>query len=145
MGVTYIDSCVLIYAVEDDGERGSNVRQRLASAGEQVFAISPLVKMECLVGPLRSDDLALYDHYLAAFENFAVLDVAAEQYIRAAHLRARHRLGSPDALHLAIAQANRCESLWTNDSRLSLASHGLAIDVMHAVDPHASRADTPNR
>ncbi|MCU1475474.1 MAG: hypothetical protein JWQ64_167 [Subtercola sp.] len=129
MGITYLDSCVLIYAVEDDTERGAAIRQRLASAGEQHFVISPLVKMECLVGPLRADDLALHDHYLDAFEQFGLVEITGDQFVRAAEIRARHRLAAPDALHLAAALAHRCDELWTNDSRLQAASHGLAIDV----------------
>ncbi|WP_188680235.1 type II toxin-antitoxin system VapC family toxin [Subtercola lobariae] len=128
--MTYLDSCVLIYAVEDDGPRGAHVRQRLADASEQTFVISPLVKMECLVGPLRNDDLALHDHYLEAFAQFGSVDIAAGQYLRAAELRARHRLSAPDALHLATAQANHCDELWTNDARLQTVSRGLAVDVM---------------
>ncbi|MCU1478958.1 MAG: hypothetical protein JWQ64_3651 [Subtercola sp.] len=134
MGVTYLDSCVVIYAVEDEGSHGAAVRQRLASAGGQIFVISPLVKMECLVGPLRADDLALHDHYLEAFEQFGVVDIGSAQYLRAAELRARHRLSAPDALHLATAQANHCDELWTNDARLAAVSRGLAVDVISEVE-----------
>ena len=126
----YLDSCILIYAVEDDGERGTAIRQRLAVAGETVVAISPLVKLECLVGPLRGDNLALHDHYLQAFERFAFVELGEQQYLRAAELRARHGLRTPDALHLAMAQLSGCDQLWTNDSRLAAASHGLAVDVL---------------
>ncbi len=128
----YLDACIVIYAVEDDSARGARVRQRLADAGDEVVAISPLVMLECLVGPLRDDNLMLADHYHRAFEQFRVLDGGVAQHVRAAELRARHGLRTPDALHLAIAQLAGCTELWTNDSRLAAASHGLAVDVTAA-------------
>jgi predicted nucleic acid-binding protein len=128
----YLDACILIYAVEDEGPRGSRVRQRLADAGDEVAAISPLVMLECLVGPLRDDNLALHDHYRRAFEQFRVLESGVAEHLRAAELRARHGLRTPDALHLAVAQLSGCTELWTNDGRLATASHGLAVDVTAA-------------
>lgn len=126
----YLDTCMVIYAVEDDGPRGNAIRQRLASAGDEIIAISPLVQLECLVGPLRDDDLALHDHYHRAFELFQLLQVGQEHYLRAATLRATHGLRTPDALHLAVAQLHGCTELWTNDNRLASASKGLAIDAL---------------
>lgn len=125
----YLDSCIVIYAVEDDGARGNAVRQRLAESADTVVAISPLVTLECLVGPLRDENLGLHDHYLRAFDQFHRLPLNEEQYIRAAELRARYELRTPDALHLAAAQMHGCDQLWTNDSRLAAAAHGLAVVV----------------
>ena len=85
---------------------------------------------ECLVGPLRDDDLALRDHYVRAFDRFEVLELGVAQFARAAELRARLGLRMPDVLHLAVAQFAECSELWTNDERLAAASHGLAIDVI---------------
>lgn len=125
----YLDSCIVIYAVEDPGDRGTAVRQRLTEAGEMVVAISSLVTLECLVGPFRTDDLGLHDHYLRVLEQFHRLPLNEEQFVRAAELRARHGLKTPDALHLAAAQLHGCDQLWTNDTRLATASHGLAVNV----------------
>lgn len=125
----YLDSCILVYAVEHEGAMGTNIRQRLADAGDTVVAISPLVLLECTVGPLRSENLSLYDHYLRASEQFQMLPLGVEEYLRAADLRARNGLRTPDALHLAAAQLSGCDALWTNDARLAKAAHGLAVDV----------------
>ena len=125
----YLDSCILIYAVEDDGQRGVSVRQRLAGEPDAVFAISPLVTLECLVGPLRVENQFLQDHYEQAFEQFRRLRLGKEEFIRAAQLRARYGLKTPDALHLAAAQLSGCDQLWTKDTRLAGASQGLAVNV----------------
>lgn len=128
----YLDSCIVIYAVEDDGPRGSAVRQRLADAGNTEVAVSPLVTMECIVGPLRQENLALHDHYLRALAHFRRLDLGEEQFTRAAQLRARHGLRTPDALHLAAAQLAGCDELWTNDNRLASAAGRLAVNIVNS-------------
>jgi len=130
--VIYLDSCIVIYATEDVGPRGASVRRRLVEAGDAVVAISPLVMLECLVGPLRDDNLVLRDHYERAFTQFHVLELSTDTHRRAAELRARHGIRTLDALHLAAAQLSGCDALWTNDARLVKASHALARDVTHA-------------
>ena len=126
----YLDSCMLIYALEDSGSRGELVRARLAEAGSTTVAISPLVALECTVGPLRAGDLVLRDSYLSAFEKFRMLPLNVETFLRAAELRANNGLATPDAIHLAAAQLNACTQFWTNDARLAKASHGLAVDLL---------------
>lgn len=125
----YLDSCVVIYAVEDRGARGDAVRRRLAESAESVVAITPLVTLECLVGPLREQNQALHDHYLRALKHFRLLTLEPEHYLRAAELRARHGIRTPDALHLAAAQLHGCDQLWTNDNRLASAARGLEVVV----------------
>lgn len=126
----YLDSCVVIYAVEDPGPRGEAVRKRLARAGDEPVAVSPLVAMECLIGPLRRGDLELESRYRTVLDLFHQLAVPADVFERAARLRATHGLRTPDALHLATAQVHGCSALWTNDQRLHAASRGLAVDVV---------------
>jgi len=74
-----------------------------------------------------------YDDLFSTLEN---PDLDDETFLHAAELRARYGrqgLKTPDALHLAVAQLNRCSALWTNDERFAAASQGLAIAV-DAVD-----------
>ena len=131
MGLIYLDSCMLIYAVEDQGRRGETVRRHLSSSRNRV-AISPLVVLECMVGPLKRDDLALRDQYANAIARCELLSLGLPEFLRAAELRARHALRTADALHLAAAQLHGCDDLWTNDSRLAAASSGLAVDRVTA-------------
>ncbi|MFE6233897.1 type II toxin-antitoxin system VapC family toxin [Cellulosimicrobium sp. NPDC057862] len=126
----YLDTCLVNYLVED-AERGAHVRGLLARHGEEEFAISPLVRLECLVGPLRSGDVELEDRYRAALRLFAEVPLDATVFERAARLRAASSLRTPDALHLAAAQVHGCTALWTNDARLAVAGRGLAVDVLH--------------
>ncbi|MGO2748218.1 type II toxin-antitoxin system VapC family toxin [Microbacterium sp.] len=126
----YLDACILIYAMEDTGERGHSLRRAMASA-EEPLATSPLVLPECLAVPLRTRDHAMRDRYLAFYERLEIIELGTEAYLRAAELRAGHGLKTPDALHLAAAQLGGASQLWTNDKRLAAASHGLAVDIVN--------------
>lgn len=133
MGLIYLDSCLLIYAFESDPVFGNRARQALAAQPPEYLAISPLVKFECLVAPLRSGNLVLQRYYEEGFGQFLSLGMPDEVFQLGAALRARFGLKTPDALHLATAQYHRCEALWTHDTRLNAAAQGLAKDILAAV------------
>ena len=130
MGLIYLDACLLIYLAERHTRWGELVGSAMRKASEARFGISPLVKCECLVGPIKRGDPVLERAYLELFEQFAALTMAEAVYLQAAPLRARFGLKTPDALHLACAQDHRCDALWTNDDRLTQASHGLALNLL---------------
>ena len=130
MGLIYVDACLLIYLVERHPRWADPVSQAIAQAEDARFGISPLIKCECLVGPIKRGDPVLRDAYSAFFATFVALDMPEPVYLLAAELRARFGLRTPDALHLACAQHYRCEALWTNDDRLAHASHGMARSVL---------------
>lgn len=125
----YLDSCILIFALEDAGPRGDGVR-RLLGDTEETVASSPLALQECLVLPLRERNLEVRDRYLALFDHLQSIPLDEAVFVRAAELRADFGIKTPDAVHLAAAQLAGCTELWTNDRRLLAASRGLAIDVI---------------
>ena len=126
----YLDTCLVIYAAERDPVFGDVVIAALSSEPDTGFAISPLVKLECLVKPIRSGDVVLRRYYEEVFGKFVELTLPDSVFLQAAELRARFNLRTPDALHLACAQHHGCEALWTNDDRLAQAGHGLARNVL---------------
>lgn len=105
--------------------------QRFRQHAQVGFAISPLVVLECLVGPLKQGDTALQ----ARFERFfmAVTHLPSDESVfrEAARLRARLGIKTPDALHLSVADRYTCTQFWTNDDRLVKAS-ALAVDVLRS-------------
>jgi len=130
MGLIYLDSCVVIYLAERDPVFGERVHQAIATRTGAQFAMSSLVKLECLVKPLKSGDVVLQRYYESLFAQFVLLEMTDEIYLQAAQLRARFGLRTPDALHLACAQQHGCMELWTNDARLANAGHGLAKNLV---------------
>jgi uncharacterized protein len=125
----YLDSCIIIYAVENHPLWGAQSRSALTGQVGTEFAISPLVKLECLVGPLKHQDRELAARFREFFANCGLLAMPDAVYLSASEVRARFGLKTPDALHLACAQHHGCEALWTNDSRLNKASRGLARNI----------------
>jgi len=63
----YPDACLLIYLVEHHPVWGEFVATAMAEAGEARFGISPLVKCECLVGPLKRGEPILQRAYTELF------------------------------------------------------------------------------
>lgn len=126
----YVDTCILIYALENDGPLGERARDALLSAPSKLV-VSALVVHELLVVPLRRGDHVLIDRIEAAISSLSLVDIAFDDYLGASALRAQHPgLKLADALHLATARAAGCSELWTNDSRLSPVAAGFAIDVI---------------
>lgn len=130
MGLIYLDSCLVIYLVAGHDRWGEPVAAAMAAATEGRFGVSPLVELECLVGPTRRGDPVLERAFSEFFTRTAPLAMPPPVYQQAAQLRGRFGLRTPDALHLACAQHHRCEALWTNDERLAHASHGLARNIL---------------
>ena len=52
MGLIYLDACLLIYLTERHARWGGPVADAMARSEGAGFGISPLVKCECLVGPI---------------------------------------------------------------------------------------------
>jgi uncharacterized protein len=129
MGLIYLDSCLLIYAYENNPLYGESVRTALSKQPPEKIAISPLTKMECLVKPIKTGNLVVQRYYEESFESFSWLPMSDAVYELATLIRARFNLKTPDALHLACAQHHGCEALWTNDERLTQAGHGLARNI----------------
>ncbi len=126
----YLDTCLIIYAAEHDPLFGERTLAALSSHADARFATSPLVKLECLVKPMRGGDLVLQRHYEATLGQLVQLPMPEAVFLAAAQLRARFGLRTPDALHLACAQHHGCEALWTNDDRLAQAGLGLARNIL---------------
>ncbi|MEX1316815.1 MAG: type II toxin-antitoxin system VapC family toxin [Synechococcaceae cyanobacterium] len=127
MDLLYVDSCVLIYALEEDPCFGIAARRGLADAvaRNQALAISPLVQLECLVGPLARQQSELLLRYQNWLRHFHWLGINDTTFSMATELRARHGLKTPDALHLATALQHGCRALISNDKRFERAEADL--------------------
>lgn len=127
----YLDSCLLIYLVEQHPQFGAVVAERLnQTAKEAALASSDLGRLECLVQPRRADDFALTNRYEQVFKRLVVLPMPAEVFDMATTIRARTGLKTPDALHLACALHHQCSAFWTHDSRLAQAANGFALNIL---------------
>lgn len=123
----FLDTNIVIYHVEDIAPWSDMVDAAIAGHPGGAFAVTDLVRLECRVGPLRRGQYDLLGRFDAFFASVAVLPMTPAVFDRAAELRAKHRLKTPDALHLATAIEHGCAELWTNDARLSGIASTVAV------------------
>ena len=119
----YLDSNIVIYLIEQPAGLGPLAAARITALRDEGhrMAVSPLVRMECLVQPLASADfLAVRDYtdFLASAA-VALLELSPDVCDPAAAIRARHGFRPLDALHLAAAVEGGCGLFLTNDARLA--------------------------
>lgn len=83
--------------------------------------VSDLVRMECLVLPIRLGNATLVAQYNAFFalSNVQVVAITAAVCDRAAQIRAAHNFKPMDSLQLAAAAEHGANVFLTADSRLS--------------------------
>jgi predicted nucleic acid-binding protein len=126
----YLDACVVIYLIEAVGAFSETAKRFLERNLDAVLHVSPLVRLEVLIKPLRETDTKLvadYEDFLSAQYWLAINDQVVDRALR---LRAQHGLRTPDALHLATALHYGCDEFWTNDDRLNKAAGPLAVNLL---------------
>ena len=121
--MVFLDACPVIYLVEQPPVWGMKAKARiltLLAAGEQ-FAVTDIVRMECLVGPLKKADARVESDFRTFFTSpdVRVLPITAAVCERAARIRATQGFKPLDSLHLAAAVEHGCTLFLTNDVRLS--------------------------
>ena len=131
--IVFLDTNVVIYAVELHAAFGLKAQSRIAlalAAGDTLMA-SDLVRMECLVGPLKLAKPALekaFRNFLAP-SNVQVVGITAAVCDRAASIRATFNFKSLDALQLAAALEHGANVFLTSDARLNSYT-GLTVEVL---------------
>lgn len=131
----FLDACIVIYLVEANEAFSHQIATAMQASGPTLFCVSDLVRLECLVGPLRANDTDRRVAYEQQFEVLRVLEITREVFDLAAHLRARHGLKTPDALHTATAIHHGCAELWTGDGRLAAIGDRIKVRVFGGVRP----------
>jgi uncharacterized protein len=129
----YVDSCVVIYLIEQPAGFGHRASARVASllgAGDKMV-VSDLTRLECRCNPLAAGDSVTLNHYDQFFANSVerVAQLTTSVCDRATDIRGHYRFRTPDAIHLAAAVEAACHVFLTNDARLSRFT-GLTVEVL---------------
>lgn len=101
--------------------------------GRNSAVVSAVTAMEALIRPLRAEQAETYEtivHLLRNFPNLALREVDFDVAERAARLRARFDLPTPDALIVASGLASGARRLVTNDERWVRRSSDLGEGVI---------------
>lgn len=133
MSKIYLDACIVIYFVEKHPVYASEIELLINGLGaDDSICFSPLIRMECMVMPLRTSDATLQGHYESFFKAQEMLETKLKCFDKAARLRADFSsLKTPDALHLATALHHNCDEFWTNDNRLNAVAPSLVKNVLN--------------
>ena len=127
-----LDTSIFIYHFESHPTYLPFTRSILqtVAAGARDAIISELVLLELLVKPMSLEQEELADQYEILLEHFPHLKICPIQRAvirRAAQLRGRYRMKTPDAIHLASALENGATLFIGNDRGLRVVQ---GIEVM---------------
>lgn len=131
--ILFLDTNIVIYVVEGNPAFAPKVVLRLAaaqSAGDS-FMISDLTRMECLVGPLKTNNTAVQASFHAFFarSDVRVVAITAPVCERATLIRATYNFKPMDALQLAAATEHGANVFLTPDARLGSFT-SLTVEIL---------------
>lgn len=119
--ILFLDTNIVIYVVEGNPAFAPKVVLRLAAAQSvgDTFMISDLTRMECLVGPLKTNNIAVEASFHTFFARSDVRVVAIKAAVcdRAARIRATYNFKPMDSLQLAAAVEHGANAFLTADAR----------------------------
>ena len=128
--MVYLDSCIVIYLVEHHPKHAATIRDAIIEQSNIILCISPLVTLEVFVKPMRNQNTSLIQKFHKYLNSQSMLEMPQEIFNRALHLRVKHGLKTPDALHLATAIHHNCAEFWTNDDHLVSVFPELATNIL---------------
>jgi uncharacterized protein len=128
----YLDTNIVIYAVENPAVFGSQAVARLqAIAGADRIGLSELTRMECCSYPLQHANfglLRLYDSFFLR-PDATILTITSNVFRRATVIQGMYDFATVDAIHLATAVENGCQIFLTHDSRLNRCTD-VAVEIL---------------
>ena len=123
----FLDTAPLIYFIEGNSPYQDKLKKIFDSndKGDFTFITSSITLLEVLVKPLRDGQSVLADKYkniLTKAAGIEIFDITIDLAAKAAELRAKYNLRTPDAIQIATAIDNKVAYFLTNDLRLKSVS-----------------------
>lgn len=142
-----VDTAPFIYLIEGHPQFAPQVRSVIAKAeaGDLVLVSSVLTLTEVLTLPPEKGATEIADAYRTLLLQTPYLrlePIGPQVAERAAQLRARHRLKTPDAIQLAVALEAGCEAFLTNDRELRRVEEATVLVLADLWSPMAPGAST---
>lgn len=126
--MNYLDASIIIAATDPSSPLAPRIAAALGTMPKGDGCLSDLVRLECLVQPIRHNDSVRIARIETFFAGMTELPLDRAVYELATRLRANRRgLKTPDALHLATALRHGCAEFWTNDLDLAKVPAGLTF------------------
>ncbi|KKU90510.1 MAG: Q3M7V5 PilT like protein [Microgenomates group bacterium GW2011_GWA1_48_10] len=120
------DTNVIAYYIEKNKVFGSAAKRlfKTLKARKQTGFVTFLSISELLVKPISDNNQPLVDYYNSIEINLPVKTLFVDQSSieLIARLKNKYSLKTPDAINLAIAISNNCDTFFTNDEALKKVS-----------------------
>lgn len=121
--LVFLDTAPLIYFIEGHTEYQQKLEKLFAlnDEGGFKFITSSVTLLEVLVKPLKDGENKIVEQYKTILTNAAGIDIfeiTTAISIKAAGLRAKYNMRTPDALQIATAIEWHADYFLTNDHRL---------------------------
>ena len=119
----FLDTAPLIYFIEGNTAYQAGLKNFFAAFDKGDFAIitSTLTLLEVLVQPMklnRQDLVEQYRQILSSASGIEILEITSAVACRAAELRAKYNLKTPDSIQVGTALEYEAKFFLTNDVRL---------------------------
>jgi predicted nucleic acid-binding protein len=139
LSAVYIDTNVLIYHLEDTAPYSelTQILFDLIERGNLKGHTSTLSLLELNVKPYqlnRPDKAVTHIALLKNLPHFSIQPLTLEMADRAAQMRAKYQLKTPDAIHLASALECRCDTMIGNDQNLKKVKEIHYLHLDHFVE-----------
>jgi len=123
----FLDTAPLIYYIEENHTYSPILNKLFLanSKGDFLFQTSVITLLEVLVLPLRENEHQLVEEYqniLCNSTSITIIDLTTDIAIKAAALRAKYGLKTPDSIQVATALNVSAEYFLTNDIRLKVVN-----------------------
>ena len=118
-----VDTAPIIYFIEEN-KRFKDITEGIFSRGpkSQLFLFSSVITLiEVLTYPLKKGNTEIarkYEDFLVHSQDFTLFQIDSIISKKAAELRARYGIKTPDAIQLAVACENNGSLFITNDKEL---------------------------
>jgi predicted nucleic acid-binding protein len=118
----YADTSVFIYTVESHPEYWSLLQPLWEKFDKNLIEIynSELTLLEVLINSIKNEDNLLINDYEKLLLNTDICLISINKSIlrASANLRAKSKIKTPDAIHIATALSLKCDLFLTNDLNL---------------------------
>jgi predicted nucleic acid-binding protein len=121
--LVFLDTAPLIYFIEGHSQYQQKLKQLFAlnDEGDFRFLSSTITLLEVLVKPLKVGENKIVEQYktiLTNAEGIDIFEITIHITIKAAELREKYNIRTPDALQVATAIERQADYFLTNDLRL---------------------------
>ena len=119
----FLDTAPLIYFIEGHSVYQEKLEKlfQLNDEGYFKFLTSSVTRLEVLVKPLKDGETKIVEQYktiLTSAEGINIFEITISIAVKAAELKAKYGLRTPDALQVATSIEHEADYFLTNDFRL---------------------------